>query len=372
MKFSTAHLSTSISKEPFEGGSVQYEPVSFLIERKNETHLEDKMLRLFVLNCTVGDDNKKLVSQTNTGGSSKYRKVSNNHTYNRFFSMADLSNPPKCAVVLPRTIQETTVLLKPLNGAQMVGQAFLVFEPKVVANMMNGVTPILNLSNSPFLPVSSVEDSLPEDTERYITMPSTANEAHYFILKNKGINISLFKLAGDLSCHGIMCDRQKLVSKCSCLYATRRSTNVYEFHVTFPFPLNTEESDGKETVLFRSLSTSNIFFQDGLDSHTTKRDEQQQEKKQRMIRSKVAQMVEYVNGNGGWTIVGWYMMGQIQDAAANSHEKVDNTNIQVHMSYLMPTRLAVLQKTEEFAKLQIAESDYNQDINQETNDTQPV
>ena len=50
-------------------------------------------------------------------------------------------------------------------------------------------------------------------------------------------------------------------------------------------------------------------------------------------------MVNYINGHGGWNIVGWFKLGQTSDAAFDNGEKVDNYDLTIHLSYLMPTKL---------------------------------
>ena len=49
------------------------------------------------------------------------------------------------------------------------------------------------------------------------------------------------------------------------------------------------------------------------------------------IRLKFENMVQHINHNGGWTIVGWFMMGSVVDAASNE--------ITIHISYLYPTEV---------------------------------
>jgi hypothetical protein len=45
--------------------------------------------------------------------------------------------------------------------------------------------------------------------------------------------------------------------------------------------------------------------------------------------------------HGGWTLVGWFMLGDHGDAA-NPHEKVQNFQTKLHLSSLQPTNEDVL------------------------------
>jgi hypothetical protein len=48
-------------------------------------------------------------------------------------------------------------------------------------------------------------------------------------------------------------------------------------------------------------------------------------------------MVQHINNSGGWTIVGWFMMGSVVDAASNITEKIQNREITIHISHLHPS-----------------------------------
>ncbi len=49
----------------------------------------------------------------------------------------------------------------------------------------------------------------------------------------------------------------------------------------------------------------------------------------------------YINGHGGWMLVGWTMKGEHTDVA-NPNEKVENYTTTVHLSYLYPMTLHFL------------------------------
>ena len=62
-------------------------------------------------------------------------------------------------------------------------------------------------------------------------------------------------------------------------------------------------------------------------------------------------MVDHVNEHGGWTIVGWFLQGEVADSA-NEKEKVASVEITPHVSFLIPTISDVV-TTYEFKALQI-------------------
>jgi hypothetical protein len=56
------------------------------------------------------------------------------------------------------------------------------------------------------------------------------------------------------------------------------------------------------------------------------------------IRAIVNQSVELVNAEGGWTMMGWYRRGEVQDASANQEagSEIASANQPIHLSYLFP------------------------------------
>jgi hypothetical protein len=48
-------------------------------------------------------------------------------------------------------------------------------------------------------------------------------------------------------------------------------------------------------------------------------------------------LTEYINSHGGWTLVGWFMLGDHSDAA-NPNDKVQNYLMTLHLSYVQPSR----------------------------------
>jgi hypothetical protein len=98
----------------------------------------------------------------------------------------------------------------------------------------------------------------------------------------------------------------------------------------FPVPASihcADQSDPTNTantttvVGFRSLSTTKVFFQN-YEIYCTRHTTRDQESNHITLRLKFQNMVEHINTSGGWTIVGWFMMGSTIDAATNSTEKI--------------------------------------------------
>ena len=70
-------------------------------------------------------------------------------------------------------------------------------------------------------------------------------------------------------------------------------------------------------------------------------------------KKKVDTMVKYVNEHNGWTIVGWFRRGEVQDASTEG-ASADAVKTKLHIALLVPTRDKIRKlRDEEFNKLRI-------------------
>jgi hypothetical protein len=195
-------------------------------------------------------------------------------------------------------------------------------------------------------------------------MPRSIGETNYFILTDKKISLYCINVCPEQTCLGIQCDRQKGKSGCSCQHSTNHTSSVFEFDVEFPVPptvyraensdSNTPNTLNTTTVIgFRSLHTIEVFFQN-YENYCTRHTTADQEKKRLNLRKKFECMVQHINLFGGWTIVGWFMMGSVVDAATNATDKIQNNEITIHISYLYPTNAQTLFQTKGYKDLLIA------------------
>lgn len=177
-----------------------------------------------------------------------------------------------------------------------------------------------------------------------IIADTTAHNMKYFILKAHKISIVQNHLAvpWKTSCNANFCDRLCFKDKhnaiCGCWGAfskndsTTRNT-VLQFDFKF-------KSNGKTERItnFTSLRTSRLFFAgervfadvEALTVHENTRSLQQS----------FIKVVQYINKNGGWTIVGWYIRGEKQNEDhKEEHEEnlLSHGDVNINVSYLYPT-----------------------------------
>ena len=75
----------------------------------NTSKLEDKVIHFRILSCTLGTPGT-MAKLSSFAANKKQRTGYRTTTYNRCFLVADLLNPPHCAMILTRTINETSTL----------------------------------------------------------------------------------------------------------------------------------------------------------------------------------------------------------------------------------------------------------------------
>ena len=56
-------------------------------------------------------------------------------------------------------------------------------------------------------------------------------------------------------------------------------------------------------------------------------------------------VVEYINTNGGFTVIGWYKRGEINDVSNDdSQNEVESSEIGYHIVYIFPTNRAIVNR----------------------------
>ena len=233
MRFDNTILAEHIDTARF-GEDTDLIPVTFLRSRSNKNELDNKMIHVLILHCTIGGSGAaqhKIVSSAQYGAK-RAKTFGTTSNYNRYFLLADLQNPPYCAALLPRTIQETSNLLKLTQGDKLLGSAFCLYEPNLSFQTLGDTTPILSLGNKSLLPVRSSPANALTSTENLLNLPTKTGQTNYFVLTGKSISLHRVTLAGDVSCCGVQCDRQKPKGECICLHTTSSNSPSFFFLIS--------------------------------------------------------------------------------------------------------------------------------------------
>lgn len=324
--------------------------VKYFNDPKNKKALEDKAVQLIVLAAkTPGTAVLSRPSQYN----SNKKFAAYNKNYHRYFLCADASNPPHCFGLVTNTMSQTHQLLCNSVDESFLGQSFYLVEPNISTAKMGKYLPVLSCEDSTLIPLKAEESSL--DKRSDIEIPTGTEETFYFVLRNKPIAVSRIKAPHDVSCTGFQCDRQKKKGECVCIQFAPGFPLVYSFDIEFDVDPKVMNGETKHVSNFRSFRTTQVFFRNFLEySSTTTFDRERN--MQRKRRQQMSQMVEFVNANGGWTIVGWCKKGEVSIEGEN--EKVENNDVNLNLSYVYPTNRSVF-NDENFKALQIYD-DFNE------------
>jgi hypothetical protein len=327
-------------------------PLVYFQNRDHANALEDKVLHLKILSCTMGGSSRNAtINNYATTGNKRMKTTQTVKSYNRFFLCADLSNPPHCCAIMTQNVQETTNLLRHLHGTTFVGKDFYLFEPNLTTQSIGKTLPIVNFKDRTLIPLKLTEEST-RSTSSKMRLPTVPAETNYFVLKNQSIHLHRPTMPFDVSCSGMQCDRQKPRGECTCLHNGPDKAFVYSFDIEFPIPPKFGFGNSYTTSGFRSLQTTKIFFHNFDDYVSIFEIDDEMLAVKRTHRSKISDMVQYINNHGGWTIVGWFKLGEVADAA-NEKEKVVNTDVTVRLSYLYPSAGDELILSEAFSSLRI-------------------
>lgn len=174
----------------------------------------------------------------------------------------------------------------------------------------------------------------------------------WFYEEKKTIYVGSMKLlsgeATKLQCKGFTCDMQGGCKGCFGVCLTKKPI-VLECTVEVNDVPKWESPNNKALFFdYKSFNFANIFCKDLVSLAT---------KHQAVIdalyvevRTKVPQMVTYINDHGGWTIVGWHRKGIV--TSAETGEEFVSEKTTAHITLLRPTDASVL-LDEEFQDLLI-------------------
>jgi hypothetical protein len=131
---------------------------------------------------------------------------------------------------------------------------------------------------------------------------------------------------------------------CGCLVQSDRCNVVLSCNLF----IRTQEGEQLFSVKnFRSWVFTKLLCGSSLSDLLTKADYSDDESFDQ-IRSHLSIIVDFVNANGGWSIIGWFRIGMLQDAADSSQDLPKNQmefiaaeTVTPHISRLCPTEIKV-------------------------------
>ena len=189
-----------------------------------------------------------------------------------------------------------------------------------------------------------------------IDMSITSNVTRSFVLNNVQINV-ISTSVNTSTCSGLFCDRQRTMEisrgtrACGCYSMQARIGNVVLIH-------NIEVMiEGRPKIVMVDYS-SNKFSQLYLSTPLTSSVKFNQLDGTRAfceLEDCIDDIIEYINGHGGFTVIGWYKRGEINDSSnVASENEVESSDIGYHIVYILATDKNLLNSDNVLEKMDIA------------------
>lgn len=222
------------------------------------------------------------------------------------------------------------------NGTIRVGSFIRVVNPEPVTRSMQGIPMISTDTRAYALETHPYMNTIP------INNNIDGNQALAFCYNSRRVDINQISIR-HTACTGLHCDRQDVAvnprnSPCGCFANSPfRSNLTYCFSVSFM----TERGEVRVMPNFSSFAFQKLFFTRGIPAEVTASSlagtEIGLEAEDSIIDSN-----DYINLWGGYTIVGWYKRGLINDVSLagvpeGEENRVHAENVSLHIVQIIPT-----------------------------------
>ena len=225
------------------------------------------------------------------------------------------------------------------NGRISIGCCVAVIRPCPIVNQLGNEVPLLESKGSLVLY---------HQPNRYHSirldhgLPQNVTRA--FVLNNTQIIIQSSHAIAS-RCSGLFCDRQRVqeISRtrrgCGCYSMQTRLSNIAMTHT---IDVKTEYGENLfQMEDFSSLQFTRLFLApNGMFPPTTRINSFEHIRTMSEIEDSFDNVVDFINENGGFTIIGWYKRGEINDQGGNQNEneeRVEAGEIGFHIVYIRPT-----------------------------------
>jgi hypothetical protein len=241
------------------------------------------------------------------------------------------------------------------NGILTIGSIIRILAPRPVESLMAGDIPLLT-TNFPVV--------IMQPPRRYLDVPIkllvAGDNAYGFVMNGAVINTTSFtpRLT---SCSGFFCDRQRIDDwlgserGCGCYSMHQRRSNI-------AFQHDIDITSYKHTTIsmknFSSLQFSKLYLSGNVSPNVLLEQIQFTAEMFEMMAC-IDRVLAYIHNNGGFTIIGWYKRGIINDRSLvsnnsnsnsnnnnnrneNENMKVDSGEIHFHITQILPTDRSML------------------------------
>ena len=228
------------------------------------------------------------------------------------------------------------------NGTITIGSFLKILSPHVIEERMHGDIPII-VTSFPLVAMTR--------PQRLATIPINpqieGNHTMAFVFNNKQIGIQQTSVYAT-KCKGFFCDKQRVrelndKKACGCYGQPPNESNIIFSHRIF-FDHENEKFFHPD---FSSMKFSQFYLNKRIPSTTTTTDLSMTTPFIAILQC-IKDVLELVNDNGGWTIVGWYKRGLIRDnqligGDSSSDDTIDG-RLTFHFVEIVPTNIEFMEK----------------------------
>ena len=283
-----------------------------------------------------------------TAYQSYYKKnnktISSNSHYFRLFLFRDVASTSGEVVYMIEGKQMNDKLWarNPLlrdNGVLTVGSYIIVFNPLPITTRFCNEIPLLETRGG------CVVMNPPQCiTEIKLDHGISTGVTRVFVVNNVQVRVNSTSVQ-TTKCSGLFCDRQRAVEiergdrACGCYSMQSRIGNIVIVHNISVI------KDGIPDLCvedFSSLNFSSLYLKDALPV-SVKFNSLDYTPQYLRLHGCIDDVVQYVNENGGFTVVGWYKRGEINDISREDNEnQVESSDIQIHLIAMYPVDRNIL------------------------------
>lgn len=239
------------------------------------------------------------------------------------------------------------------NGTITIGSFLRIIAPQEIENHMNGGVPLVRTPH-PFIVMKRPNHLSSVQISRDIQ----SNASMAFVLNNRTLHVNQVSIL-QTTCCGNMCDKQRAndwngIRGCGCIGMSPTISGLTFVHrVWIEAECNNEEEMQvqKNRIKhdnFSSTKFSLCYLSDRIPS-STRVSQLQTTKQYYDVKKCIQNIVQHINDNGGWTIVGWYKRGCIKDKSllevanqSSNNQSSESTmvgagQLNYHMVEILPT-----------------------------------
>ena len=264
----------------------------------------------------------------------------NSSTYQRLFLLLDIEDEDSAVYYL---IQSSTQHANLWNfnrsirddGEISIGTSVCILNPKPIKNFLANDVPIIETDH----PLVTL---MPDAIERLVAFPDSlrANVTRGFRVQGATLELYTFACVPGM-CSGYFCDRQRVkelntIKKgCGCYQTGRNSSIVLKFDMQASYNEKCLDITDFSSVKFQEIFISGaIPVSCGVETFGVTTENYNE------LFDCVEEIIDFVNDNGGWTLLGWSKRGHINDDSAESsdREKIESAEVTHHVVRIYPTK----------------------------------